>query len=166
MAATRRIADLVRFTIDHAAAIAGGEDWRRMGTWDYGPFDNDTAADWSGDLNDAPADQRESIIRTTLAAVLSNEGYLDSDLAVEAIAAAAVIASQRPGGMPVTTPYGPDFLLNGETLSLPADLDGLAVRALDRILADESEWRSLWEEGEHYVEAQAELLAIRTVLAN
>jgi Domain of unknown function (DUF4259) len=137
-----------------------------MGTWHYGPFDNDTAADWSGDLNDAPADQREPIIRATLAAVLDNEGYLDSDLAVEAIAAAAVIASQRPGGTPVTTPYGPDFLLNGETLSLPADLDGLAVRALDRILADESEWRSLWEESEHYAEARAELLAIRTVFAN
>ena len=59
---------------------------------------------------------------------------------------------------------GPDFLLNGETLGLPADLDGLAVRALDRILADESEWRSLWEESEHYAEAQAELMAIRLVL--
>jgi hypothetical protein len=55
-----------------------------MGIWDYGPFDSDTAADWSGDLNDAPADQREPIIRTTLAAVLNNEGYLDSDLAAEA----------------------------------------------------------------------------------
>jgi hypothetical protein len=73
-------------------------------------------------------------------------------------------ADRRPGT--ACTPYGPDFLLNGETLSVPADLDGLAVCALDRILADESEWRSLWEEGEHYVEAQAELLAIRTVLAN
>jgi hypothetical protein len=142
------------------------QDWTRMGTWDSGPFDNDTAADWSGNLNDAPVDQREPIIRTTLAAVLHNTGYLDSDLAVEAIAAAAVIASQRPGGTPVTTPYGPDFLLDGQTLSLPADLDGLAVRALDRILSDESEWRSLWEESGQYAEAQAELLAIRTVLAD
>ncbi|HEY7225162.1 MAG TPA: DUF4259 domain-containing protein [Micromonosporaceae bacterium] len=136
-----------------------------MGTWGYGPFDNDTAADWSGDLNDAPAERREQIIRATLVAVLDNVGYLDSDLAVEAIAAAALIASQRPGGAPITTPYGPDFLVNGETLRLSADLDGLAVRALDRILADESEWRSLWEETAHYAQAQAELLAIRTVLA-
>ena len=137
-----------------------------MGTWDHGPFDNDTAADWSGELDDAPADEREPIIRTTLAAVIDNVGYLDSDFAVEAIAAAAVIASQRPGGTPITTPYGPDFLLNGETLSLPADLDSLAVRALDRIMADESEWRSLWEESEQYPQAQAELLAIRAVLAS
>ena len=29
-----------------------------MGTWDVGPFDNDTAADWCGDLHDAaPAPQ-------------------------------------------------------------------------------------------------------------
>jgi len=137
-----------------------------MGTWDKGPFDNDTAADWSGELDDAPADQREPMIRTTLTAVIDNVGYLDSDLAVEAIAAAAVIASQRPGGTPITTLYGPDFLLTGETLSLPADLDSLAVRALDRILADESEWRILWEESAQYAEAQAEVLAIRSVLAS
>src|SRR5690606_29385020 len=127
--------------------------------WDYGPFDNDTAADWSNDLNDALSEQRESIIRTALAAVQDNEGYLDSDLAAEAIAAAAVIASQRPGGTPITTPYGPDFLRAGGTLTLPPDLDGLAVRALDRILADESEWVSLWGESDHFAEAQAVVMA-------
>ncbi|MBX6723245.1 MAG: DUF4259 domain-containing protein [Dactylosporangium sp.] len=136
-----------------------------MGTWGTGPFDNDTAADWSLDLDDASADQREAILRRTLAAVVDNEGYLERNLADKAIAAAAVIASQRPDGTPITTPYGPDFLVNGGTLDLPADLDGLPVRALDRILADESEWRRLWEETAYYAEARAEVLAIRNLLA-
>ncbi|MGA5302866.1 DUF4259 domain-containing protein [Nucisporomicrobium flavum] len=30
-----------------------------MGTWDVGPFDNDTAADWRGDLDQATPEQRE-----------------------------------------------------------------------------------------------------------
>ncbi len=135
-----------------------------MGTWDSGPFDNDTAADWCGDLSAAAPDQREPMVRAAFTAVLEEEGYLDSDFAVQAIAAAAVLASQRPGGAPITTPYGPDFLVEGGTLDLPADLDALALRALDRVVADESEWRILWEEAGTFAEAEAELRAIRTTL--
>lgn len=35
-----------------------------MGTWDVGPFDNDTAAEFSGDLDQAPAGDREGLIGT------------------------------------------------------------------------------------------------------
>jgi len=135
-----------------------------MGTWDVGPFDNDTAADWSMKLDEAPADQREAIIRGALTAAIDKEGNVAGIVADEAIAAAAVVASQRPGGATITTPYGPDFLVNGGTLNLPPDLDGLAVRALDRVLADE-EWRTLWVDSADYAEARVRLLAIRGVLA-
>ncbi|MYV50114.1 DUF4259 domain-containing protein [Streptomyces sp. SID2888] len=37
-----------------------------MGTWDGGPFGNDTAADFCGDLDEAAAGEREGIIRGTL----------------------------------------------------------------------------------------------------
>jgi hypothetical protein len=135
-----------------------------MGTWDKGPFDNDTAADWCGSLDDAAPNEREPMIRAALAAVLDEDGYLDSDLAVEAIAAAAVIASQRPTGTPITSPYGPDFLVDGGKLDLSPDLDALAVRALDRIVADESEWRELWEDAGKFEEAETELQTIRASL--
>jgi hypothetical protein len=141
-----------------------GLEKTRMGTWGVGPFDTDLAADWSGLLDDASPDQREPMIRAALADVLDEEGYLDSPPAVVAIAAAAVLASLRPGGPLVAAPYGPDFLLNGETLDLPSDLDALAVRALDRIVADESEWRSLWAQSDHEAEALAVLQAIRATL--
>ena len=32
-----------------------------MGTWGTGPFDNDTAADFAGDLDDAPPGERERL---------------------------------------------------------------------------------------------------------
>ncbi|MCM0674505.1 DUF4259 domain-containing protein [Micromonospora phytophila] len=54
--------------------------------------------------------------------------------------------SPRPTRRPITYPYAPDFLRDGERLDLPDDLATLAVRALDRIMAADSEWRDLWQE--------------------
>ncbi len=118
-----------------------------MGAWDFGPFDNDTAADWSGDLQDTKPERRVALIRETLGEVLHESAYLDSGPAERAIAAAAVIASLQPGGSALTTPYAPDFLTGGGTLELPDDLPDLALRALDRITGADSEWPELWEDG-------------------
>lgn len=40
-----------------------------MGTWDVGPFDNDTAADFGGDLDEAAAAEREGIVSSALTRV-------------------------------------------------------------------------------------------------
>jgi hypothetical protein len=137
-----------------------------MGTWDVGPFDNDTAADWCGDLHDAAPAQRPAMVRGAFTAVIDDgDGYLDSDLAVEAIAAAAIVASQLPGGAAITSSYAPDFLLEGGSIEVPADVPALAVRALDRIAGDDSEWRELWEEAEEGARAFAGLRQIRATIA-
>ena len=134
-----------------------------MGTWDIGPFDNDTAADWCGDLHDATPAQRPAMVRSAFTAVLDNgDDYLDSDLAVEAIAAAAIVASQLPGGAAITSSYAPDFLLAGGSVEVPADVLALVVPALDRIVEDNSEWRELWEESAEGAPALAALQQIRT----
>ena len=91
-----------------------------MGTWDVGPFDNDTAADWCGDLHDAAPAQRTSVVRSALTTVLDNgDDYLDSNLADEAIAAAAIVASQLPGGARITSPYAPDFCWKAASSKYP-----------------------------------------------
>nr|AIS85332.1 hypothetical protein VASRM7_94 [Verrucosispora sp. MS100047] len=117
-----------------------------MGTWDSGPFDNDTAADWCGDLNDADVAKRPMLVREALSRAAGEAGYLDADVACEAIAAAAIVAAQRPGGPAITSSYAPDFLLDGGRLDLPDDLVPLAARALDRIMAADSEWHFLWQD--------------------
>ncbi|MFC9248984.1 DUF4259 domain-containing protein [Streptomyces sp. NPDC057136] len=134
-----------------------------MGTWDIGHFDNDTAADFGGDLDDAPSGKREALLRDALTVVTGTgrEEYLDSDEAVVAVAAAALVAAQCPGGAPVTTPYGPDEPLP----PLAPELRGLAVSALDRVVGEESELPELWGdsgEGEQWTAGIAEL---REVLA-
>lgn len=117
-----------------------------MGAWDSGPFDNDTAADWCGDLDDANPGDRPRLIRAALNRVADEDDYLDSDYACEAIAAAATLAAQLPGDQPIPSAYAPEFLRGGSSPKVSNDLAALAVRAIDRIMADDSEWRDLWQE--------------------
>jgi hypothetical protein len=138
-----------------------------MGTWDVGPFDNDHAADWCGDLDEAAPSQRSRLIRDALTVVADHgDAYLPGPLADRAVVAAAVVASQLPGGDPITSPYAPDFLFEGGPIDLPTDLPDIAARALDRIVGDGSEWRDLWEDAGSYPEAVAALLPIRGALVD
>ncbi|MFD4226319.1 DUF4259 domain-containing protein [Streptomyces sp. NPDC058545] len=131
-----------------------------MGTWDIGHFDSDTAADFSGDLDDAPQGERVELIREALTVVAGTQDYLDSDEAVVAVAAAALVAAQCPGGEPVVTAYGPDEPLP----ELPLELRGLAVQALDRVVTEPSELLELWSEGGHGEPWEEGIGRLRTVL--
>ena len=134
-----------------------------MGAWGSGPFDNDDAADFSEDFDDASAADRPELIRAALQDVVGVVDYLDGDAANVAIAAAAIIASQRAGGQPVDTAYGPTSL-SGEGDAVLADFASLAVQALDRIVGDDSEWRELWEEGGEADEALEVVAGVRARL--
>ncbi|MFF9055669.1 DUF4259 domain-containing protein [Streptomyces erythrochromogenes] len=122
-----------------------------MGTWGTGPFDNDTAADFADALDDAEPGAREALVRGVLVRTIDATGYLwEAD---EAVAAAALVAVQCPGGVALGTPCGPKA-------SMPpfsADLRALADEALSRIAdnedadgpasnwfdpADEKQWRA------------------------
>ncbi|MCD2467138.1 DUF4259 domain-containing protein [Streptomyces sp. NPDC055893] len=130
-----------------------------MGTWDIGPFDNDTAADFSYRVDEAPAEKKAEVLRTAFREVIeTGDAYLDADLADEAIASAALLAAQCPGGDPVTTSYAPKEPLP----NLPADLRPQAVAALDRILTEPSELLELWEEsdGEEWKAGVRKLVAV------
>jgi hypothetical protein len=117
----------------------------RMGAWDIGPFDNDTAADFTNDLDDAAEHERIPLLRRALDAVVACDAYLDSDFGVKALAAAAIVARDLPGGQEFTSDaYGPEEPIP----PIPADLYPLAVRAIDRILGEDSEIRQLWLEGD------------------
>ncbi|MFB7670447.1 DUF4259 domain-containing protein [Kitasatospora purpeofusca] len=134
-----------------------------MGTWDIGHFDNDSAADFCAGLDEAAAGDREGVLRRvlTLAADTGAEEYLDFDEAVEAVAAAALVASQCPGGEPVTSAYGPDEPLP----VLAVELRPLAVAALDRVVAGESELAELWDESEDGPAWRRAVQELRDVLA-
>ncbi|RKT08840.1 uncharacterized protein DUF4259 [Streptomyces sp. 1114.5] len=113
-----------------------------MGAWGIGHFGNDTAADFSGGLDEAAPSEREAILRAALEGAARASDYLDRDEGAEAVAAAALLAAQCPGGAAVVSSYAPEE----EIPALAAELRALAVEALDRVVAEESELAELWEE--------------------
>ena len=134
-----------------------------MGTWGLGPFDNDTAADWAGDLDGAAPSDRPTLIRDTLSAAADAKDYLDGDDATTAVAAAAVVAATLPDGPALDHNYGPDADTVA-ALQLDPDLPALATRALLRVLDEESEWRELWEEAGEFDDARRSLDPILAAL--
>ena len=132
-----------------------------MGTWDIGPFENDTAADFAYTLDETAKDERENLVRTTMIRTIETRDYLESPEGAEAVAAAALVAAQCLGGDPVNTSYGP-----GEVLPIFADdLRPLAVEALDRVLAEASELADLWDEAPDGPKWRQSISRIRAVLA-
>lgn len=129
-----------------------------VGTWDKGPFDNDAAADWTGEFGEASEQARLEMLEEALHAAADESDYLDADTAYEAIAAAAVIAARLPGGPAVDN----ELVIEVE---LPAELPDLALRALDRIIDEDSGWRDRWDELDQLDDAVAVLDPIRDALA-
>lgn len=111
-----------------------------MGAWDGGPFDNDDAADFSIELDDADPVQRIVLLRQALQAVVDGDD-LDEE-PPRAVAAAAVIAATRVPGMD----DGPKFLNTDEPPGFPQDLVELALLALDAVADSGTEWAELYAE--------------------
>ncbi|MFC8011007.1 DUF4259 domain-containing protein [Streptomyces cinereoruber] len=114
-----------------------------MGTWGVGPFDNDTAADFCDDLDEAAAGEREGLVRGILTRVIDTAGDLEAPESEQAVAAAALVAAQCSGGEPADPVYGPE-----EPLPDLTGLRDLALQALDRVMTDPSELMDLWAESD------------------
>jgi len=118
-----------------------------MGAWSHEPFGNDTACDWSYDLLEG---KDLSTVEASLDAVLdAQDGYLEADLACEAIAAVEVLAKLL-GKATQTDSYteGVDQWIKDNPLRPNANLLQKAKRAIERIGSPDSELLELWEEAE------------------
>ncbi|MEU9305629.1 DUF4259 domain-containing protein [Streptomyces sp. NPDC048269] len=131
-----------------------------MGTWDIGPFDNDTAADFGGDLDEAAMEERESMIRRVLERAAAPADHLDAPDAERAVAAAALVAAQHPDGEAACSNYGPSEPLP----ELPEDLRMLAVDALEQVIAELSELAELWGEAVDGPKWRQDITRLRDVL--
>ena len=112
-----------------------------MGAWEVGPFDNDDAVDFVLALADLDDDERETAI---VAALRLADDYVELPEANIAVAAAALIAAQR-GFIVDDDPAVIDFLQD-YPFTPDMELRLLAVSALERVLAEDSEAMELWED--------------------
>jgi Domain of unknown function (DUF4259) len=118
-----------------------------VGAWDAGPFDNDDAADFAQGLDNADPNMRLILLRQALTAALDAEDTDDLEEAQpHAVAAAAVLAANRLAEAPPDSAYAPKFLATEEPFEVPDDLVELAVLAVDRVAASDTEWAELFGE--------------------
>ena len=104
-----------------------------MGTWGTGPFDNDIAADFADGLDRASLAERGELVREVLASTAAGKG--DPFGPEEAIAAAALVAAQCPGGELAEAGPAPT---KQPLPAFPRDVRELAARVLDLVLAEKS----------------------------
>ncbi|GHG34626.1 DUF4259 domain-containing protein [Streptomyces zaomyceticus] len=131
-----------------------------MGTWDTGPFDNDTAADFGGDLDEAAREEREPMIRGVLVRAASLVDFLGIYDGERAVAAAALVVAQHPDCEPACLNYGP----SEPVPELPADLRMLAADALDQVVSGLSELAEQWAEAANWSKWRQEITRLRDLL--
>src|SRR5687768_3509979 len=113
-----------------------------MGAWGVGSFDNDTACDWSHDLEEG---DDLSLVHAAIDAVLG--GNQDAHSACQALAAAEVVARLK-GNWGTRDAYteGLDAWVVAHPSVPTADLIQRASSAIDLILDGDNELAELWDD--------------------
>jgi hypothetical protein len=111
-----------------------------MGAWGSGPFENDDAADWAWELEEA---HDHGVLRDPLQGALDETGYLELPEGANAVAAAAVVAMAIDGDAAGLSEEVVAYV--GRAGRPDADLVDLALRAIERVGTD-GELAELWDE--------------------
>ncbi len=131
-----------------------------MGAWGAGSFDNDTACDWSYDLEET---DDLSLVEDALERVLeAGDEYLDAMDAEEALAAAEVIARLQ-GNFGEKNAYTEpvDEWVAANPLPVSPELAKRSHAVIERIVGSESELAELWEESESFDEWKAAVAELK-----
>jgi len=119
-----------------------------MGAWGRGPFENDSALDWVGELEES---EDISILGDAFDAIpRADEEYIEVDEASAAIAAAEVVAAMAGRSMATALPGEVQTWMAGKPKPKPP-LIKKAIRAVQRVLKS-SELQELWEESGAFAE--------------
>lgn len=114
-----------------------------MGTWGIEPFENDTAADWVWELEEATS------VEPLTAALAVGPAYIEADAGVLALGAALLLAAARDPERVVEIPEDLLGFLKRQRPALLAIDPQPVVALLKRILdEDDSELAQLWQESD------------------
>ncbi|MET3132750.1 hypothetical protein AAKU55_003028 [Oxalobacteraceae bacterium GrIS 1.11] len=127
-----------------------------MGTWSVDTFGNDYALDWVQDLQET---SNLDAIAGTLACALDGDGELEAPFGAEALAAIEVLA--RLQGNPGEPDAQLDRWVAQRKQKVTPALAAKAMRAIERILGEQSELRQLWQDSAEYEAWRAAVLALK-----
>ena len=134
-----------------------------MGTWYVGPFDNDVAMDFFDEIEVTPDDLVLSRLSSVLTAVAERPGRVELDEGHLAVAAAGLVAAGRSHSAAIGNP-SVDEWLRLHRPSADQACARIALAALDRVSAPDSEWMSLWATTDQRKAVEERLERLRTVL--
>ena len=111
-----------------------------MGAWGNGPFANDDALDFMNEVERHPTWDE---VREEFGRVIAINGYLEAPDGSQAVAGAALVASNLGHGNFLPDDYANLLTKMGP---MPLDIVSLAKQALARVLGEDSELKELWQE--------------------
>ena len=135
-----------------------------MGTWGVSPFESDSAQDFLDGLADISAGQREEAVRRMLSYPVNDAASLMRDVVPEEVmAAAALVALGLPGGAEL--PWRDDEASTAAlSESSSAALAGMALRAVDVVVAPDGWWWRGWVSEDDRVQAGELVSQLRSAL--
>ncbi len=117
-----------------------------MGATGSGPFENDEALDYLGELHDLPPESRGGHLLAALDGVLLAPGYVDAPRMCEAVAAAAAVGASISPAAAAGEPYLPVWL-GAEALHPDQEVIEKSRQVLRRaVRSHDNEWWELWDE--------------------
>lgn len=118
-----------------------------MGATGSGPFENDDALDFLGEVHDLPREQRAGRVLAALDVVLRSTDHVSAPEMCEAVAGAAAVGACVNPGAAQGEPYLPDWLAHEP---LPTDDEELVEKSRQvlrrAVRSHDNEWWELWEE--------------------
>ncbi|WP_167532794.1 DUF4259 domain-containing protein [Streptomyces alboniger] len=112
-----------------------------MGTWGTGPFDSDLAGDFVDGLEGLSSQQVINVLAQAFLRVTNAKARVDGGDGIQAVAAAALVASALPDArIQIDPDDGPKEPLP----ELPVSFRAAALLALQRVLQDGSEMATGW----------------------
>ncbi len=135
-----------------------------MGTWGEGPFDSDGAEDFLDSLEELTPDARLVVVSRLLRSAAVPLSEWTPDLwDTEVIAAASVLAVNVSGDDPFDAEQEVTEWLPKPS---PAELLGLALRAIEEATAPDGPWARSWTTDQSRADAFRAIARIRDVLAS
>ncbi|MEN8654099.1 DUF4259 domain-containing protein [Streptomyces sp. 21So2-11] len=125
-----------------------------MGTWGTGPFDSDLAADFVDGLEGMSTQQVIDVLARAFQRVTNAKAQVESGDGIEAVAAAALVASTVPDAQ---IQIDPDDGPREPLPDLPASLRLPAKLALQRILHDGSGVAAGWVDSDEAIQWRYEV---------
>jgi hypothetical protein len=116
-----------------------------VSSWDTGPFDNDGAMNFVGDLDQADAERTSARLAKAMTNVIGAPGYISAADMNLAVASACLVGAKLGARNAIGSPFVLDWL-TAAVFAVTPELRSMAQAVFERaFLSGDNEWFDLWD---------------------